>query len=240
MRTIVALAVVGAALANAWAAEPQGRAVTVALVGDSTVTDEAGWGKAFADRFDDRVRVLNFAASGRSSKSWFDERRLPRALEAKPDYVLIQFGHNDQPGKGPHRETDPATTYRDSLKIYLKEFQAIGARPILVSSVTRRTFDDHGKIASTLTPWAEAARDVAREAGVPFIDLHAVSVAHHDGIGRDASMAFNLNPTDMTHFSRQGAEAVADLIVGELATVSPDLASYLKGSAPQGSADGRP
>lgn len=228
MIVVVAVAVAWATMANAPAAEPQRRKLTIALVGDSTVTDEVGWGRAFAGRFDDRVRVLNFAVGGRSSKSWFDERRLPQVLEAKPDYVLIQFGHNDQPGKGPDKETNPRTSYRDYLKTYLKEFRAIGARPILVSSVTRRTFDEDGKVKSTLTPWAEAARDVAREAGVPFVDLHTISVAHHDGIGRDASLAFNPEPADVTHFNQRGAEAIADLIVGELAAVSPDLASYLR------------
>ena len=235
MRLIAVVAVAWAVMANAPAADPPRRALTIALVGDSTVTDDAGWGKAFAGRFDDRVEVRNFAIGGRSSKSWFDERRLPRVLEAKPDYVLLQFGHNDQRGKGPARQTDPQTSYRDYLKTYVKEFRAIGAKPILVSSVTRRTFDESGKIASTLIPWAEAAQVVARDSGVPFIDLHAISVAYHDKIGRDASLAFNPKPEDVTHFNQQGAEAIADLIVGELAVVSADLASYLKGSG-----DGRP
>jgi pectinesterase len=230
MRTITLIAVACAAMASAQDADPQRLGLTIALVGDSTVTDQAGWGQAFAGRFDDRVKILNFAIGGRSSKSWFDERRLPRVLEAKPDYVLIQFGHYDQPGIGPDRETDPGTSYRDYLKTYLEEFRAIGAKPIVVSSVTRRTFDENGKIKSTLTPWAEAARAVAKDAGVPFIDLHTISVAYHDGIGRDASMAFNPKPGDVTHFNPQGAAAIADLIIRELATVSPDLASYLKGS----------
>ena len=235
MKMIAVIAVAWAVMANAPAADPQRRALTIALVGDSTVTDHAGWGKAFAGRFDDRVKVINFAIGGRSSKSWLDERRLPPVLEAKPDYVLIQFGHNDQRGKGPARETDPQTSYRDYLKTYVKELRTIGAKPILVSSVTRRTFDESGKIKSTLVPWAEAAQAVARDAGVPFIDLHTISVAYHDKIGREASQAFNPKPADVTHFNEQGAEAIADLIVGELAAVSPDLASYLKGSA-----DGRP
>lgn len=228
MRVIMVVAVACVAMAGGQAADPQGRSLTIALVGDSTVTEEGGWGKAFAGRFDDRVKVLNFAVGGRSSKSWLDERRLPPVLEARPDYVLIQFGHNDQPGKGPDKETDPATSFRDYLKTYIKEFRAIGAQPILVSSVTRRTFAENGKIKSTLVPWAEATRAVAKEAGVPFIDLHTLSVAHHDKIGREASLAFNPEPADMSHFNQQGAEAVADLIVEELAIVSPELATYLK------------
>ncbi|MCB1089609.1 MAG: sulfatase-like hydrolase/transferase, partial [Verrucomicrobiae bacterium] len=108
------------------AAASEEKKIIVALLGDSTVTDSAGWGLAFAGKFRSDVQVLNFAAGGRSAKSWLAEGRLPAVLEAKPDYVFIQFGHNGQPGKGPERETDPATTYRDYLRQYVKEFRAIG------------------------------------------------------------------------------------------------------------------
>jgi lysophospholipase L1-like esterase len=67
----------------------------IALIGDSTVTDTSGWGKAFADRFGGEVTVVNFSVGGRSSRSWHDEQRLPPALAEKPDYVLIQFGHKE-------------------------------------------------------------------------------------------------------------------------------------------------
>jgi pectinesterase len=221
------------------AADPSPSVTTlrVALIGDSTVTDHAGWGKAFAGRFGEEVEVLNFAVSGRSSKSWYDEKRLPQVLEAKPDYVLIQFGHNGQPGKGPERETDPATTYRDYLKWYVGEFRAIGAKPIIVSSVTRRRFDGEGKIQTSLGPWAEAAKAVAGELKVPFVDLHAASVRYHNKIGPEASMAFNLKKGDVTHFNQKGAEAISELIIGELKLVAPDLCTHLKSAAGETGAD---
>jgi len=213
---------------SAGGAFAQEKAVTIALVGDSTVTDQAGWGKAFAGRFKDHVKVLNFAVGGRSSKSWYNEKRLPKVLEAKPDYVLIQFGHNDQPGKGSERETDPATTYRDYLRLYVSEFRKSGAKPIILSSVTRRTFDKDGKITSTLTPWAEASHAVAEELKVPFIDLHTASIALHNQIGAEASMAFNPKKEDITHFNQKGAEAIADLIVKQLRAVVGDLGGSLR------------
>ena len=206
----------------------QEKSITVALIGDSTVTDQAGWGKAFAGRFNERVKVLNFAVGGRSSKSWYDEKRLPKVLEAKPDYVLIQFGHNGQPGKGPARETDPATSYRDYLKIYVKAFQEIGATPIIVSSVTRRRFDENGKLWTTLTPWADAAKAVAVEMEVPFVDLHSASITYHNKIGPKASMAFSPKEGDFTHFNEKGAEAIAGLVVQELGEDCEELARYLK------------
>jgi pectinesterase len=202
--------------------------LTIALIGDSTVTQNAGWGKAFASRFGDGVTVVNFAASGRSSKSWYDESRLPKALESKPDYVFIQFGHNGQPGKGDKRETDPATSYRDYLRIYINAFKEIGAKPILVSSVSRRTFDPSGKVDSSLTPWAEAAKEVAEETGIGFIDLHRRSIELYTRIGQVAAMEFNPRDEDVTHFNKKGAEAVTDLIVEELKTVSLELFTRLK------------
>lgn len=225
-----------AALASTAAAAPSTNAILkVALIGDSTVTDSAGWGKAFAGRFGPDVTVKNFAMGGRSSKSWLEENRLPAVLTMKPDYALIQFGHNDQPGKGPTRETDPATTYRDFLRLYVKELRAIGCKPVLASSVTRRMFGADNTIQSSLSPYAEAAQSVARELDVPFIDLHAASVAYHNRIGPEASMAFNPKKDDRTHFNAKGAEAITDLILPELKRSVPDLYRHLKepAKAPQ-------
>lgn len=205
-----------------------GEVMTIALIGDSTVTDSAGWGKAFAERFDAGVKVRNFAMGGRSSKSWYNEKRLPPVLSAKPDYALIQFGHNDQPGKGPDRETDPATTYRDYLRLYVRELRAVGTKPVLVSSVVRRTFGKDGRIDSNLAPWAEAAKAVAKEMNVPLIDLYASSAALHNRLGPEASMAFNLKEGDRTHFNAKGAAAIAGLIVDDLKTAVPALAAHLK------------
>lgn len=212
--------------------------VKIALVGDSTVTDSAGWGKAFADRFGPGVRVRNFAAGGRSSKSWLAEGRLEEVLAFAPDYVFIQFGHNGQPGKGPKRETDPATTYREYLKTYLAAFREAGATPVLVSSLTRREFGPGGTIRTAwkegqkgsrpLQPWALAAKEVAAAANVPFIDLYGKSVAFHNRLGAEASVDFSPKEGDITHLNEAGAAAIANLIVEEVRHVIPRLSEHLK------------
>lgn len=201
--------------------------ITIALIGDSTVEDYSGWGVAFEKRFNNQVKVLNFAKGGASSKSWYDGNRMPAVLDAKPDYVLIQFGHNDQPGKGPKRETDPATTYRQQLKRYVAEVKAIGAVPVIVSSVTRRRFDEHDQIRTTLGPWAAAAEEVASELEVPFVDLHNRSIELHNKIGPAASMKFNFKEGDLTHFNEEGGEVTADLVINELQSSVPGLDRYL-------------
>src|SRR4051794_9523652 len=78
--------------------------VRIALAGDSTVTDKVGWGVGFAKQLTGDVECQNFSQGGRSSKSFIEEGHWMKVLDAKPDYVLIQFGHNDQPGKGAERE----------------------------------------------------------------------------------------------------------------------------------------
>src|SRR5205823_4923699 len=112
--------------------------VRIVLVGDSTVAENGGWGPAFAQLLGPGAECINRARSGRSSKSYISEGHWQKALEQKPAYVLIQFGHNDMPGKGPDRETDPQTTYREYLARYVDEARAAGAQPVLVTSMTRR------------------------------------------------------------------------------------------------------
>lgn len=120
----------------------------VVLAGDSTVTDDAGWGVGFATRLVPGTACVNLAQGGRSSKSFRDEGWWDRVLETRGDVVLIQFGHNDQPGKGPERETDPETTYRANLAGYVVEARGAGMTPVIVTSLTRRWFDTDGRLHS--------------------------------------------------------------------------------------------
>src|ERR1043166_160038 len=111
--------------------------IHIVLVGDSTVTDNAGWGKGFARCLKDDVEVINLSKGGRSSSSFIKEGSWKKALDLKPDYVLIQFGHNDQPGHG-DRETDPQTTYTQYMTQNVDEAKAAGVKPLLVTSLSRR------------------------------------------------------------------------------------------------------
>lgn len=205
----------------------------VALAGDSTVTDSAGWGLAFAKLLNaETAECKNFAGGGQSTKSFRDSKKWQQVIDAKPAYVLIQFGHNDMPGKGPHRETDPATTYAENLARYVDEARAVGAEPILVTSLTRRVFLE-GKIRGELKPYAEAMRKVAAEKKVPLVDLFARSVALHDAMGEKESGSFNppgkkKDLTDRTHLNAHGAEVVAGIIAEELRKVAPEMANLLK------------
>jgi lysophospholipase L1-like esterase len=201
--------------------------VLVALAGDSTVTDKAGWGAAFAKLLGPGASCTNFAGGGQSSKSFRDSGHWQKVLAAKPAYVLIQFGHNDMPGKGPHRETDPATTFPENLARFVDEARAVGATPILVTSMARRTYVE-GRIRGELAPWADAARKVATGKKVPLVDLFARSVALLEKLGPEGSAPFDPpgkdGKADHTHLSPKGAEVMAGVIADELRKVEPKLA----------------
>src|SRR5262245_13061100 len=112
--TLLLAAMLGGVVA-ATATAQRSPAIRIVLVGDSTVTDDSGWGSGFKHHVADGVEVINTAANGRSSKSFIDEGRWAEALAKRGQYYLIQFGHNDEPGKGPERETDPKTTFRANM-----------------------------------------------------------------------------------------------------------------------------
>jgi lysophospholipase L1-like esterase len=222
----------------AWKRLRQGQAkqagkIRIVLVGDSTVAEGSGWGPGFAKLLGPGAECVNMARSGRSSKSYINEGHWKKALAQRPDYVLIQFGHNDMPGKGPERETDPQTTYPEYMARYVDEARAAGARPVLVTSMTRRLFTREGKIRSDLGAYVEAVKKLAQKKKVPLVDLHGRSIELLDRMGPKA--AAELNPpskvrgkTDRTHLSPKGSEVMARLVADELRKAEPDLAKRLR------------
>ncbi|HAU82041.1 MAG TPA: lysophospholipase, partial [Stenotrophomonas sp.] len=169
------------------------RASKIVLVGDSTTAVQGGWGPAFCARHvTSFLTCTNLARGGRSTYNYRAEGSwaLADAEMRTPGYattwVLVQFGHNDQPGK-PGRSTDLQREFPDNLRRYVREIRAAGAQPVLLTPLTRRQFAD-GVLIDDLAPWAEAVRTVAREMKVPLVDLHARSRAVVQALGPVASM----------------------------------------------------
>ena len=250
-RLATAVAVLALAVAAWGQTPPASGPIHIVLVGDSTVTEGSGWGLGFRQLVGPGVRVTNTAQNGRSSKSFREEGHWATALAAKGDYYLIQFGHNDQPGKGPERETDPATTFPANMARYVDDVRAIGATPILVTSLVRRTFketrtvrQEPATLVSTLGPWVEAVRRVAIERRVPLIDLDASSRALCERIGPVQTAAFRLKAAaggwDTTHLDAAGSAVFARLVVDELRAAVPALAPYLSAAAAELRADDPP
>ena len=235
MPRLFALLLLIALIAPAMAQSPPASAPAkfrIVLAGDSTVSTSSGWGPGFAKQLTADAECLDLAQNGRSSKSFLLEGHWKKCLDAKPAVILIQFGHNDQPGKGPDRETDPATTYPDYLSIYIDEARAIGAKPILVTSLSRRQWGDDGKIHSNLTPWVDAVKKLAAAKNVPLIDLHAASISLYQKQGKEAINALSARTDtgeiDNTHLNARGSDVIGALVASELKNAAPELAKYLK------------
>ena len=203
----------------------------VVLAGDSTVAtvtqapkdrpDLAGWGQMLGEFLPD-ARVINHARSGTSTKSFRTLGLWDRVLKEKGEWVLIQFGHNDQPGKGPERETDAATSYRENLRGFVGEVRAGGGKPVLITSVARRVYAD-GRMTSTLGPYVEAVQSVGKELKVPVIDLHRASFALFQQMGEKFCQLYAPSETDRTHFSHEGARMMARLVAEGLLREVPEL-----------------
>lgn len=209
---------------------------TLYLAGDSTVTDQpvapnASWGQRLPAFFAPGIAIANHAESGETLKSFVTEQRLDKLLSrARPgDWVMIQFGHNDQKIQWPQTYAEAATTYRAWLRTYLAEIRRRGATPLLVTSPERRNFDDAGRIVPTLGDYPDAVRAVAREDHVALIDLNAMSVRVYQALGpKDALRAFADDGRDKTHFNEYGAQQLARCVVEGLRAADPALTAGLQ------------
>ena len=242
-KLLLALFVVSTALLRAADAAP-----LVYLAGDSTMAikqldlPERGWGMALNGLFKDAAMIQNHAVNGRSTRSFIDEGRWSRIVAAlQPgDFVLIQFGHNDEKVEDPKRGTDPATTFRDNLRRFIREVRAKQASPILATPVARRKFDKDGKLQPTHGAYPDAIRTVAAEEKVPLLDLEHATSAWLTSVGDEPSKKFFMwiapgahplipgGRKDDTHFVEAGAVHVAGLAVAQMREQKLPLAEWLK------------
>lgn len=201
-----------------------GKKTTVFVIGDSTAAEkgnykkspERGWGMVLQGCFDDKVIVDNHAVNGRSSKSFLDEGRWQNVLDRiQPgDYVIIQFGHNDEK-PAPARHTDPGTTFDAHLARYVEETRSKGGIPVLMNSVVRRCYyaeelknDDDEKLRDkaydgqelinsdtlidTHGAYVVAPRNVAKKMDVPFVDATKITHDIETAMGIEGSRKLHM------------------------------------------------
>lgn len=260
MKTAHALFAASLALAGPLHAAPDtAKPVRVILVGDSTMATRSGYGDALCKRLREDAACHNLARGGRSSGSfraegrWDEVQSLLRDSAAySASYVLIQFGHNDQPGK-PGRSTDLVTQYPANLARYVTEAKALGGIPVLVTPLTRRSFKG-AYLRDDLAPWAEAMRVVARDKQVTLLDLNRLSAdavqamgsAEADTLAQEpppaapaaaapAAGAASIEPQgapksafDRTHVGPKGAALFSGMVAAELKRLIPSLKPHFK------------
>ena len=222
---------------------------TVYLVGDSTMatrsdsaaTLERGWGQMLGRYLDRRVAVRNAAANGRSTKSFLAEGRWAAVRDSlrRGDYVLVEFGHNDQKLADSTRFTNPYTAYRRNLARMVDEARARGATPVLLTPIARRHFNAQGTLEDTHGAYTLVMREVARDARVPLVDLQLLTEELVAAAGPERSKALfvwvapGTSPIypegrqDDTHLNAAGADSVARLAARALRATGLPLARHV-------------
>ncbi len=220
------------------------------MIGNSTMADkpyangnpEKGWGQVFPLYFKEGIKIENQAVNGRSTKSFIDEGRWDSVLQKiKPgDYVIMEFGHNDEKKDDPKRYAAPRTDYRTNLIKFISETRSKGGTPVLATPIVRRRFDENGNFYDTHGEYPVVARELAKEYNVPLLDLHKKTEQMLKEYGIELSKKLYLHismveykslpegRTDDTHLSAYGAFKICDLAVEELKISLPELVKWLK------------
>lgn len=238
------------------AAGPSPAPIRVILVGDSTMATNSGYGDALCARFTPQVTCVNLARGGRSSKSFRAEGRwdevqalLRDGTGLRATYVLVQFGHNDQPGKAP-RSTDLVTEFPANMARYAAETRALGGVPVLVTPLTRRSFKGD-YLKDDLAPWAAATRAVALRERAALLDLNKDSAVAVQAMGQQEADTLAMAPPpaaapvpaapnkvevagaaksafDRTHLGAKGADYFARMVEREMVQALPDTRAYFQ------------
>ena len=230
---------------------------------DESTTDKRGWGMYLGSFFDPAfVTVNNRGKSGADTRGFYSGAAYWPSVKSQMsegDYLLIQFAHNDEgndsnlsgldnreyaaycetkglPAPTDARGTNPQTTYREYLRLFIDEARALGVTPVLVGPICRAYFsgnnitrkgqhdlgDKFAKIengelkqnqsvpADDLSmSYVEAMRVVAAEKNVPFIDLTEATRVLYLSYGESACLSQLFCTGDKTHTNAMGGNLVA-------------------------------
>ncbi|MEH7493532.1 rhamnogalacturonan acetylesterase [Neobacillus niacini] len=223
--------------------------ITIYIAGDSTAAiklpekrPETGWGEAFQAYFKENVKIENRAINGRSTKSFIKEGHLA-AIEKtiQPgDYLVIQFGHNDQKIEDPERGTHPYRDYQENLYQYIQAAYQKNAYPLLLTSVTRRKFENEKIDSMSVGDYPQAMIQFAEKYQVPVLDIHKITTEFMAKAGDEESKKYYLHLppgqsenypegiTDNTHFNEDGAKKVAQIIIKAIQQSDLPLKNLLK------------
>lgn len=225
---------------------PPSKKINVWMMGDSTMSikskdkfPETGWGVPFSTFFKEHVTVHNLARNGRSTKSFINEGLWNTVYEglSEGDYVLIQFGHNDEKIDKPKTGTS-ISEYKSNLSLFVEKVRSKKATPILLTPIARRSFQD-GKLVDTHGEYPDAVRQVADSLQVALLDMTRETSKLIRKRGEKKSVAFFLHmppnsenypngAVDNTHLNVHGAQVIADLAVKAMKKQKISLVLHLK------------
>ncbi len=213
------------------------------MIGDSTMQfnninayPQTGWGQVVNLFTKPDVLVIDKAVNGRSTKSFIEEGRFDEVLEQieEGDFLICQFGHNDEKISDPARYTDPNTTYQENLLYFYQEITKKKAGFVLATSISRRIFEN-GKCLDTHLGYPQAMLEFANKYNITCIDLNTLTKDFYDLIGEEKTKKYhmifapNMFPNymngkeDNSHLRYEGAVMVAELFVKNLAKTNSPL-----------------
>ena len=207
--------------------------MNIYMIGDSTMKfnnfytyPQTGWGQVLNLFTKEDILVFDYAENGRSTKSFIDEGRFDFVLGRikKGDYLIVQFGHNDEKIKDPKRYTEPFGEYQKNLKYFADEASKKGAHVVFATSITRHQFVD-GKCVNSHGDYPKAMLEFAKENGYTCIDMNKLTIDLYNEIGEEASKKFHMifgpniydvykdGKDDHSHLMYDGAVRIAKLFV---------------------------
>lgn len=222
---------------------------TIHLIGDSTMASkrldndnkERGWGMYFRNCFKSNARVVNYAADGKSAKTFISEGRWARVVRhLKPgDYLFIELGHNDEKIDKEDKNRYAWGEFSDNLRMFVHTANEKGVHTVLLSPVARRWFGADGKIVQSHEQYPAAVEAVAKEVGVPYIDMNKATTEFIESLGDEPSKAYFMwlapgtnkmypqGREDNTHSVAKGAHKNCDIVCDSIRVKVPELAAYL-------------
>jgi len=199
-----------------------------------------GWGEMLPQFLDGKVKVLNLAISGASTKSFREKGYWNKVVASKADYVLLALGANDTPKTKKYSTTVPE--FKENQRRFVKEIQAWGGKPVFVTlnqslgydkTKTKAAFIKGKPLRRDRIEHSQAIRDVAKELDLPCLELFDNQYKYMVAMGEEAcSKLYRFDPRkgkiDPSHTNYEGAEFVAMIIAEELAKADTPLAKYVK------------
>jgi lysophospholipase L1-like esterase len=213
------------------------------MMGDSTMKynnissyPQCGWGQMLHLFAKNEWLIEDHAENGRSTKSFIDEGRFDVILNkmSKGDYVICQFGHNDEKSQDATRYTTPFGTYTENLKYFADKVKEKGGNIVFATSITRHKFIN-GIQVNTHESYPEAMLKFAKENDYTCIDLNDLTIKLYNKIGEEASSKYHMifpantfqnyieGKDDHSHLVYFGAVTICDLFVRALAQTNDPI-----------------